>query len=250
MTQHIKRVPLSDRFVPYYYQIASFLRRKIEEGEFSPGAKLPNEHELAESFGVSRVPVRRALSLLEKENLLTRQRGRGTFVAENLPAPQRPILTGVIEDYVTTGLKGTLRLLSMERIPASKAAAEFFEIPEKETIVLIRRLRTVDGVPYSYVMNHLPVSTAGEIPISDLNKHTMVSILEERLGISLQVILQTIEARSADSEIAAHLTVETTAPLLYVETFVRSREGDPVQFSQTYYRGDRYKYMVELTRQK
>ncbi len=88
MTQHIKRGPLSDRFVPYYYQIASILRRKIEEGEFSPGSKLPNEHELAESFGVSRVPVRRALSLLEKENLLTRQRGRGTFVAENPPPPR------------------------------------------------------------------------------------------------------------------------------------------------------------------
>ena len=100
-----KRNPLFDRFVPYYYQIASLLREKIEGGEFAPGARLPGEIELAKKFGVSRVPVRRALSLLENEGMLSRHRGRGTFVLEKKFTPKAPILSGVIEDYVTTGLR-------------------------------------------------------------------------------------------------------------------------------------------------
>lgn len=250
MSDNQKRNPLFDRFVPYYYQIASLLREKIEGGEFAPGARLPGEIELAKNFGVSRVPVRRALSLLENEGMLSRHRGRGTFVLEKEFVPKAPILSGVIEDYVTTGLQGTLGLLSMERVPAPPKALEFFEIPEGEILMLIRRLRKVEGMPYSYVMNYLPIATAAEIPIADLKIRTMVSILEERMGISFQVIQQTIEAKSADSEIAAQLSVETTSPVMYVETFVRSEEGNPIQFSRTFYRGDRYKYMIELTRKK
>ena len=116
--------------------------------------------------------------------------------------------------------------------------------------MLIERLRQVKGMPYSYVMNYLPIATAADIPIADLQKRTMISILEERMSNPLQVILQTIEAKSADSEIAGHLSVDVTLPVMYVETFVRSQEGDPIQFSRTFYRGDRYKYMVELTRKK
>ena len=63
MKEDLKRVSLSDRFVPYYYQIANLLREKIEGREYSPGDRLPGEIELARSFGVSRVPVRHALSL-------------------------------------------------------------------------------------------------------------------------------------------------------------------------------------------
>ena len=138
----------------------------------------------------------------------------------------------------------------MERVPAPAKAAEFFEISGAEILMLIRRLRKVEGMPYSYVMNYLPIATAAEIPLADLKMRTMVSILEERMGISFQVIQQTIEAKSADSEIAAQLSVETTSPVMYVETFVRSEEGNPIQFSRTFYRGDRYKYMIELTRKK
>ena len=78
----------------------------------------------------------------------------------------------------------------------------------------------------------------------------MVSIFDEQMSISFQVILQTIEAKSADREIAAHFSVETTSPVMYVEMYVRSVDGDPIQFFRTSYRGDRYKYMIELTRKK
>jgi DNA-binding GntR family transcriptional regulator len=58
-----------------------FLRNKIITGELKPGARL-NEAELAAVLGVSRAPVREALSVLEKDNLVARLPRRGTYVPE------------------------------------------------------------------------------------------------------------------------------------------------------------------------
>ena len=247
MEVSFKPTPLSNRTVPYYFQIVTLLRRKIEEGELPAGLKLPNELELAKRFGVSRVPVRRAFSMLEADGLLVRQRGRGTFVAEDPPTPNFAVFSGLIEDYVSTGMKGTLRLLSMEKIPAPRTMAEFFGFAEEETVMLFRRLRTVDGVPYSYIMNYLPLSTAAKVPIEDLNELNMATIFEKSLGASLEKIIQAIEARSADSEIAAQLSIDIASPVMYVETFIRIDNEVPAEFSRSFYRGDRYKYLVERT---
>lgn len=57
------------------------LKHHIENGQLSPGAKLPPERELAETYGLARNTVRNALRLLEEEGKLVRQVGRGTFVA-------------------------------------------------------------------------------------------------------------------------------------------------------------------------
>jgi GntR family transcriptional regulator len=106
----------------------------------------------------------------------------------------------------------------------------------------------VDEEPFSYVINYLLMPTVKEISIADLRSKTMIFIIEKRLGTPLKNIFQTIEARSADSETAGYLGVDVTAPVLYVENFVRDPEGDPVEFSQTFCRGDRFKYAVDLTK--
>ena len=81
---------------PIYSQVASFLRQRIRNGELAAGVKLPKELDLARQLGVSRVPVRHALAILEREGLIRRRHGRGTFVAENVDRPEVLRLTGVI----------------------------------------------------------------------------------------------------------------------------------------------------------
>src|SRR5690348_2356537 len=70
--------------VPLYIQVATMLRRRIEEGQWAVGAKIATIEELQEEFGVARVTVRQAVELLEKEGLVRRQQGKGTFVAQSI----------------------------------------------------------------------------------------------------------------------------------------------------------------------
>src|SRR5439155_1326580 len=65
---------------PLPLQVYARLRARIIAGEDLPGARLPSEADLAKSFGVSRVTVREALRLLQREGLLVARHGSGHFV--------------------------------------------------------------------------------------------------------------------------------------------------------------------------
>lgn len=67
--------------LPLHYQLKQHLLEKIESGEWKPNDLIPSEQEMQNSFGLSRITVRQALSDLVYEGLLIRERGRGTFVA-------------------------------------------------------------------------------------------------------------------------------------------------------------------------
>ena len=67
----------------------SLYGRIVNGGTWGPGDRLPNENELAEQLGVSRGTLREAIRLLTAQGILTAQKGRGTFVAENASLPGR-----------------------------------------------------------------------------------------------------------------------------------------------------------------
>ena len=236
--------PLKDHSIPFYYQIMNMLRRKIEQGELSPGDKLPREMDLAKTFGVSRVTLRQALSILEADGLVDRERGHGTFISKTLPKHQKIKLTGIIGQDVPG--EGERRLLSIEEVNPSPDIEEFFSPLEQNRVTRIRRLRMEGGSPYFYTFNFLPSHLAESVPEDDIRNHTMFDIIKNRLHLVVGKVNQTFEARSADVEVAGQLNIGILDPVLYVETFVYGEDGDPIEFSQIYYRGNQHKYSIEL----
>ncbi|MCY4385217.1 MAG: GntR family transcriptional regulator [Nitrospinae bacterium] len=236
--------PFSNEFIPYYYQIANLLRGKIESGELIEGMKLPKELDLSKHFGVSRVTLRQALAILEKEGLVTRERRKGTFVNHGGLKSKMIQLTGAVWEEDAVG--GDIRVISIEEMDASSRLQEFFGSDDGESLTRVQRLRMAEETPLCYVMNYLPQKLAKDIPHEDIRTRSMLHILKNRLQIRLGKIHQTLEARVADSDVADHLSIGVLAPVLYVETFVHSKSGEPVEFSQIYYRGDQHRYRVEL----
>lgn len=236
--------PFSNEFIPYYYQIASLLRWKIEHGELIPGMKLPRELDLSKHFGVSRVTLRQALSILEKEGLVRRERRKGTFVNDASMKPKTIRLTGIIWEEDAGG--EAMRVISIRDVGAQPRLAKYFRLGEGEGLTRIQRLRMMESRPFCYVMNYLPRKLARKVTPGDARAHSMIHIIKNRLGVPLGNIHQTFEARIAGSDVARHLSIGVMEPVLYVETFVRGKSGEPVEFSQIYYRGDQHKYSVEL----
>ena len=71
-----------DSSVPLYRQIKNDLSLEIQSGSLSPGDLVPGDLELMERYGVSRTTARQALKELEIAGLVSRHRGRGTFVTQ------------------------------------------------------------------------------------------------------------------------------------------------------------------------
>lgn len=67
---------------PYYEQLYQGIRANIRNGLLKPGTPFPSEREFMESLGIARTTLRRALEQLEKEGLVSRRHGVGTFVSE------------------------------------------------------------------------------------------------------------------------------------------------------------------------
>src|SRR6266851_643332 len=108
--------------VPRYHRIAETLRERIRGGALAPGARLDNQRELAKSFAVTLMTLRQALELLEREHLISRRHGLGTFVAA--PSIDYDILqlrrfAGDLQakgEHVTTRLVGTKFLVPDHRV--------------------------------------------------------------------------------------------------------------------------------------
>ncbi|WP_339114645.1 FadR/GntR family transcriptional regulator [Thioclava sp. GXIMD2076] len=97
-------------------RIASEFAKRIYDGALQPGDKLPTEHALSKSFGVSRTVVREAIAQLRSEGLVETRQGVGAFVRER---PARQIL---LEDAKSMDRRN-FRDLYQLRVPLEMEAA-------------------------------------------------------------------------------------------------------------------------------
>src|ERR1019366_1484213 len=67
--------------IPYYFQLSSYIERKIKAKELLPGELMPSEQEICEKLGISRTVVRQAMADLERKGLITKQSGKRSTVA-------------------------------------------------------------------------------------------------------------------------------------------------------------------------
>jgi GntR family transcriptional regulator len=90
---------LENRIIPLYHQFEQVIRYRIATRQYDFGLRIPSEQELACELDVSLATIREALRELFREHLLVKARGRGTFVAAEVPQMLRPIkYNGVLED--------------------------------------------------------------------------------------------------------------------------------------------------------
>jgi DNA-binding GntR family transcriptional regulator len=205
MNEFIIESPLKDRSVPFYYQITKLLRRMIEQGELTPGEKLPTEIELSKTFGVSRVTLRQALSILKADGLLDRKQGNGTFVTKSHTSLERIKLTGIIEQNLTG--EQAHRLISVEDIPPPPHLEEFFRISTRDRLTRIRRLRMVDDIPFCYTINFLAPKWAKKLKHRDMEHHNMLEITQSAFNFQSKKFsrISRLERRTAKSPVNCQL---------------------------------------------
>ena len=86
--------------IPRYVQLAELIRQRVAKGRWPPGSLLPSIEHLMAEFDVARVTVRQAIALLADEELLSPQRGRGTFVTGKPDTRRRLRVETTLDDLV------------------------------------------------------------------------------------------------------------------------------------------------------
>ena len=241
--------------LPKYHQIYLVLREQLHEGRFAQGS-LPGELALMRQFGVARVTVRRALQELAGEGLISRERGRGT---RSLAAPaaspsraphpdvKRTRLTGLLENIVATSLHTTVKVLEVAQVAASVDVAQALRLLPGDPVQKAIRVRSTKAGPLSHITTWVPAGLANTFGKRELAKKPILVLLEEA-GVRVGGAHQTISARLADAQVAAHLGVAVGSALLAVRRLIHDENGKPVQWLHGLYRPDRYEYQLQLSR--
>lgn len=235
--------------LPLYYQLKGVVADDIGARGLKPGDRLPGDHDLCQTYDVSRTVVRQALSELEHEGVIERIKGRGTFVAQ--PRTSEGLvqsLTGLFEDVAARGGHLRSKVLRCEVVPADAAIASDLAIDEGTPVAVLERLRFVDDEPWVWTVTHLPAYLVPALERHELSDVSLYAVLEEHYGVRLHDGVRSVEASVASQPQARLLGIAEGDPVLVLRSTSRRADGLPVETFVAYHRGDRSRFEVALTR--
>ncbi len=229
-------------------QVYLVLRDRIASGRLDAAESLPGEQALAAEHGVSRVTVRRALAELEREGLISRRRGAGTFVAGSTVA--KPIVTDfsdVLANLIAMGRETAVRLLEFGYREPPAAIARALKLEPGERTQFSVRVRLIDGQPFSHLTTYVPERIGVTYNEVDLAARPLLALLE-RSGVRIERATQEVTAALASPEVAAALDVDVGSALLGTTRTVFAADGGGVEHLSALYRPDRYALRMEMVR--
>lgn len=238
---------LAQSGIPLYHQLKEIFIEKIAGGEWKPEETIPAEGKLCEQYGVSRGPVRQALDEMEREGLLSRKQGKGSWV---LPPKIERGSNAFFSFTTLIGQKGrrhSARVLSLATTPATSSVARWLTLPPGDPVVKITRLRYADEEPLILESIYVSAKLCPDLTAADLAAVPLYTILDNRYGIPVARASQFFEPVVTDEYEAGLLQMAKGAPALLIQNLAFTTGDRPILLSKAIMRGDRVRFFVELT---
>lgn len=235
--------------VPYYYQIVQVLRESIADIEDSEDFKeipLPSEAELCDLFSVNRGTIRHALDMLEREGLVYREKGRGTFIRRRRVELDLSYLCSTTEDLRNRGWEPATEVISITQVAPRSHIRNSLNLPEDEKVWEVYRRRLANGEPISLQRAFFPVSLMPDLVKKDLST-SFFTLWKDYYNIQPRDGEQTIRVRVATSEEAELLLIRESDPIFEITRVTFDINGRPFEYLISIWRGDRYDFNVRLS---
>jgi DNA-binding GntR family transcriptional regulator len=237
---------------PLWIQTVELITSEIANGTLRQGQRLPPERELCQQLGISRVTLRKALTHLVDQGVLSPSHGRGWYVSDGsvTPSPARDwpnSLESFSETAARMGLPATSIVLRAAATPASLDEGELLQVPPGAPLFVLERVRLLGGMPIAVDRDKVP---AALIPgHADIDFST-ASLYESLTAAGIQLVRadSTVEATSADDELAGHLGIDPGKPVLVLTQLVVDADDRPVLASVIQYSGERYRLRTQFAR--
>ena len=221
---------------PKYMQAYRVLQTRLKSGLYPVGGRIPTESELSSYFDISRLTIRRALDLLVQDGYIESRQGSGYRVVTLSPASDT-CLTSFTDAMLRAGREPRSRFLSINQFKAGAAA--LVHLPAElrdQDMTVIRRLRSVDGIPRMLAVTCAPVralagAEPGDFPESGPGQ-SILRILSDRFKLKWSAACEDISAISAGAELADMLNVAPASPLLQLTCSAFDDNGRIVFFEE------------------
>lgn len=223
---------------PAYRRIQSEILKRIEKGELKMGDSVDSERMLAKAHGVSLMTARQALVGLEREGLVERRRGAGTFVAP--PKIHFNKLMSFTEQLTGRSLVPSSKVLSLKIVADEPEIAARLSLPFNARLIKLERLRLGSGEPFAIETCYLPADRFPGLTRTTLERGSLFSLLEREYGVEIAHADEEVDATVADSHLARVLAVTPGIPLLRIRQTIFSAGGTSTVCVLGLYRADRH----------
>ncbi|MCR4281696.1 MAG: GntR family transcriptional regulator [Bauldia sp.] len=229
---------------PLYLQLQRLVQELIRAGKLEVDAALPSERDLARQLGISRVTVRKALAGLVEKGVLVQRWGSGTFIAPSMHVEEAlSRLSSFTDDMLARGLIPAAIVIERSSGQSSPKESMALGLSPGEPVSRLRRLRLAGGIPMA--IEHAVVP-ARFLPDPEAVESSLYAALNAR-GHAPRRALQRLHAVLLNAAQAKLLQVTAASAALYIERRSFLASGEAVEFTSSYYRGDAYDFVAELS---
>jgi len=234
---------------PLYLRVKRDIADRIAQGAWPAGTYIPSEPDLQERYRVSRTTIRKAVEELVGEGLLTIIHGMGTRVVAPRLSLKPATLMSFTQMMLAQGITPGRRAEELATVPAGAEVARNLGIATGVEVVRFSRIRTADGAPVSHNVSYLPVALFRGYDIDNLlGGESLYAQLEDAFNLVVQTTEDTFGLAKADAEVAAMLEVKLGEPLLAIARHGFDKAEQPIEYSRTIIRSDRYHHTITLRR--
>lgn len=232
--------------LPAYQRIQGTLRKRIEAGDLRAGDAVPSERDLARIHSVSLMTARHALASLEREGVVERRRGIGTFVSA--PKIHFNKLMSYTEQMASRSMTAASKILFAKIIDDEQEANARLSLSPKSGVIKLERLRHAAGEPFALETCYLSAAQFSGLLSAPLQRESLFGILERDYKVEIGYSDEEVDATAADPRTADLLDVPRREPLLRIRQVIFSTNGKAVLYVLGFYRSDRHNLVIRRFR--
>ncbi len=226
---------------PLYQQLMTRLKNDILAGVYPAGGRIPSEQLLCDTYGVSRVTVRKAMLDLVQEGLLLRRQGKGTFVADQRLQRDLHQITSFSSACRSMGRGATAKVISVTREPVQPEDAERLMLKPDDTVLCLCRIRLCDDEPVMLEYNRFPLQ------YDYLENEDLTVSLYETLRKHGEIpshATHDISLGHATPIVSRYLQTAPNEALLLLDELVLDQHEKPLHVSRQWIRGDKFTFRI------
>jgi GntR family transcriptional regulator len=232
--------------LPAYQKIQGAIRKRIDAGQLRPGDAVTSERDLAKIHQVSLMTARHALASLEREGIVERRRGIGTFVSA--PKIHFNKLMSYTEQMASRSLTACSKVLFAKVLDNENEAAARLSLPPTSHILKLERLRHAAGEPFALETCYLSAAEFSGLLDAPIGRESLFGILERNFKVELGYADEEVDATAADPRIAEILSIPRREPLLRIRQVIYSTKGKAIMYVLGFYRSDRHNLVIRRFR--
>lgn len=222
-----------------YKSIADKLKIRINSDEFEVGDNLPSEKALAEELQVSVMTIRKALTLLEREKLIVKRHGSGSYVARKSNYHGGELDGFNYQMHIVGVTNYQNRVIEFTMMDAPPAIAQQLKIEPGDKVYYVKRIRLIDDAPILIEDSYIPVAIFPWLSIGNL-EGSKFNYFKKNCHITILESHRTYTPVLATREQAELLQVPQNSLLLRVQSISYAQNNLIVDLSDIYQNTNKY----------